>query len=225
MNSVSDYLPCSAYSELQSFGSVFKKSRPHAFWQFLILCASGPTPKCCVLGKNNFLMMLKAPWWTWLPPDFVWPWVHWSVLIHRFPSWLMKFVIFLSPILWLSCLFRLSSCVCLDAHLKWLGNWAGFSSLISMKLFLMIEANARMWAWGTNFFSSQCRTKEPWFLLRSHNTCNNFFWLLGFWINHFVANPKAEILLVCNSVSLVTYFWFFTWLLSWRGILKLLCSG
>lgn len=161
----------------------------------VIFCPSGPKLKCCILGKDDFLIMLKALQRTWLLTDFVWPWVNRSVLIHHFPSCLMKLVIFLSPILCLSCLCRLSSCICLGAHLKWLVNCARFSSLISMKLFLMIESSARMG--DCSFFRSPYRTKEPWFTFGSLNTCNNFRWLFRFWINHFVVNPKAEIPLVC----------------------------
>lgn len=129
-------LPRSTYFELQSLGSMLKKAtimhsdsissslRMKQNWAEnglnipVILCPSGPNPKCCILGKDDFLIMLKAPQWTWLLTAFVWPWVNRSFLIHHFPSCLMKFVIFLSPVLCLSCLFRLSSCVRLGARLK-----------------------------------------------------------------------------------------------------------
>lgn len=129
-------LPHSTYFELQSFGSMLKKAtimhcdsfsfslRTKQSWAKnesnipVKFCPSGPNLKCCILGKDDFLIMLKALQWTWLLADFVWPWVSRSVLIHHFPSCLMKFVIFLSPILCLSCLCRLSSCICLGARLK-----------------------------------------------------------------------------------------------------------
>lgn len=49
----------------------------------------------------------------------------------------------------LSCLFRFSSCVCLGARLQGLLCGANFSSSLSKKLFLLMETNSRMWAWGT----------------------------------------------------------------------------
>lgn len=66
-----------------------------------------------------------------------------------------------------------------------------------MKLFLMVEASARMWAWGTVVSLVVCAGQ------RRLDSCVDLLMPaiisadFNFQINHFEANPKAEIPLVC----------------------------
>lgn len=149
----------------------------------VIFSPSGPNPKSCLLGNDDFLIALKTPRWIWLLAAFVWPWLPQAFLIQHFPWCLMKFGIFLSPILCLSCLFRFSSCLGLGAHFKW--RLTGLAALPwfqgSCSWWERQHVGLGIW----NFFRNPHRTKDSWFSFASLNSCNNFWQLFNFPINHF----------------------------------------
>lgn len=125
----------------------------------------------------------------------------------------------------LSCLFRFSSCVCLGARLQGLLRGANFSSSLSKKLFLLMETNSRMWAWGTVvsvvLYVGQKSPGSPLDLwhLQLHPVAFQFP-NKPFCSRSKSWNPSG----LCCAVQLLwsLNIWFLTWFSLWKQIFKLL---